>query len=393
MEFAESHYYRHNARILIFLGQWPYQSSMWNRIRQFFIHLTIFSVISVQMIKMFVSWGNVDIMIECFTPVGVQVTAVIKSINLMINQSKIRSITDHMQADWATLKDENELTILRKFAEEGRKMSVAYAFFLFGSLVIYLLVPLIPSILNVVLPLNDSRQRAYLYETEYFVDREAYFWWIVLHTYIGTILTICTVVSVDAMFATYVQHACGLLAIVSDNLEKTAGSINWAKFDPDVPLEEDEFYEQLKTCVRNHQEVTKLAILIESCFSSAALFQMVLDMVLVSVSLLQLLTKLGQYDQMYRIIQFNFAQLFHLFFNMWPGQKLINESTIFSEAVYYSGWHGFSFRCRSLIKIIMMATARPLTISAFKFYELSMENFGAMLQTSLSYFTVLASLR
>ncbi|XP_043288335.1 odorant receptor 13a-like [Venturia canescens] len=393
MDLARNPYYRYNSKLLIIIGQWPYQTSIRNHVHQFLVHLSIFSVILPQVIKMFESWGDVDIMIECFTPVGVQLIAVIKSVNCMINRRKIRLVADHMLNDWATLNNEIELAKLKTFAEGSRKISIIYSSFLFGSLIIYLLIPMMPSILNVVLPLNTSRQRTYLYQTEYFVDSETYFWWIALHTYFGTVLTICTVVSVDAMFFTYIHHVCGLLAIVSEKIEKTSEKINWAKFDLNIPLAEDDFYEELKCCIRKHQDAIDLAKLIASSFSSSLLFELVIVMVLLSVSLVQLLLKLGQYDEMYRIIQFNAAQFFHLFFNSWPGQKLIDSSVRFRESVYYSGWHGFSSRSRSLLKIIMAGAREPLKITAYNFYDLSMENFGSILQTSLSYFTVLASLR
>ena len=74
--------------------------------------------------------------------------------------------------------------------------------------------PLSPQILDVILPLNASRQRTLMYQTEYFIDPETYFYVILFHTYTGTIMTIVTVVALDTMFAAYVQHNCGILEIV-----------------------------------------------------------------------------------------------------------------------------------------------------------------------------------
>lgn len=132
-----------------------------------------------QLIKMIEMWGNVDIMIECFTPVGVQVIACIKSINGMLNCHKVKysiqllnfeqflkkktatksraypisnyqwtnyylcvsasrksffplglqmkKLIDHIEKDWNTLKNEQDIHILQQFANDGRIMTLTYA--------------------------------------------------------------------------------------------------------------------------------------------------------------------------------------------------------------------------------------------------------------------------
>ena len=84
----------------------------------------------------------------------------------------------------------------------------------FGSCTVYLIIPLSPQILDVILPLNASRERTLMYQTEYFIDPDTNFYVILFHTYIGTIMTIVTIVALDTMFAAYVQHYCGILEIV-----------------------------------------------------------------------------------------------------------------------------------------------------------------------------------
>lgn len=85
---------------------------------------------------------------------------------------------------------------------------------MYVTIAIYLTIPMMPKILDIILPLNESRPLTYLYRTEYFVDPEKYFYAIVLHTYTGTIITVSVVAAADAMFNAYVQHVCGILAIV-----------------------------------------------------------------------------------------------------------------------------------------------------------------------------------
>ena len=78
----------------------------------------------------------------------------------------------------------------------------------------YLTVPVIPIFLDVFIPLNETRERIFLYETEYFVDPMENYFYILVHAYISMPFCIGTIIAFDAMFAVYVHHICGIFAIL-----------------------------------------------------------------------------------------------------------------------------------------------------------------------------------
>ncbi|XP_018361483.1 PREDICTED: uncharacterized protein LOC108760181 [Trachymyrmex cornetzi] len=55
--------------------------------------------------------------------------------------------------------------------------------------------------------------------TEYFVDQEKYFYWILLHMY--TVLCTGTIImlGIGTMLITYIQHICGIFKIASYRIE------------------------------------------------------------------------------------------------------------------------------------------------------------------------------
>jgi len=67
-------------------------------------------------------------------------------------------------------------------------------------LISYLLIPLIPKILDIVIPLNESRPLAYVYEAEYRVDKHKYYYPIILHTYVTSITTVTILFTVDTTY-------------------------------------------------------------------------------------------------------------------------------------------------------------------------------------------------
>ena len=71
-----------------------------------------------------------------------------------------------------------------------------------------------PQFLDIFVPLNISRPRRNLFAVEYYVDSEKYFYPILFHGL--TVLFIATMsqVAVDSMYVVYVQHACGMFAVL-----------------------------------------------------------------------------------------------------------------------------------------------------------------------------------
>jgi len=76
-----------------------------------------------------------------------------------------------------------------------------------------LLLPLIPSFLDIIAPLNVSRSRQLLFPGEYFVDQQKFFHAILLQTTIAIGLMSVTLIGTESLYVTYVLHACGMFQI------------------------------------------------------------------------------------------------------------------------------------------------------------------------------------
>lgn len=72
----------------------------------------------------------------------------------------------------------------------------------------------LPIILDIVVPLNKSRPRQLLYVTEYFIDREKYFFLLLLHEILVISIGSIIVIATGTITMAYAQHTCGMLKIV-----------------------------------------------------------------------------------------------------------------------------------------------------------------------------------
>lgn len=84
----------------------------------------------------------------------------------------------------------------------------------FLSLTFFLSLSFTPFILDIVTPLNESRPVLLPYPGYYFVDAREYFLQIFAHSFVAWQIVIVGIISHDCMFVSYVEHICGILAVI-----------------------------------------------------------------------------------------------------------------------------------------------------------------------------------
>jgi len=78
---------------------------------------------------------------------------------------------------------------------------------------IVMFLPILPYILDIILPMNESRRHTTQFVTEYFVDEEKYFYFIVLHINAAICTGTITFTGVSSMLLGYINHICGIFSI------------------------------------------------------------------------------------------------------------------------------------------------------------------------------------
>jgi len=78
----------------------------------------------------------------------------------------------------------------------------------------FIIIPLEPVFLDIILPLNESRPRIFAVKLEFRVDKNEYFLPLFCYITLITVVGMSIMVSVDAMHITCTAHACGLFAVV-----------------------------------------------------------------------------------------------------------------------------------------------------------------------------------
>nr|UEN71216.1 olfactory receptor 33 [Gregopimpla kuwanae] len=392
MDVFEGPYYRINKFLLTCLGQWPYQKTFQKRIIRTVLFIFSVSVIYPEILYMKASWGDMDAVIESASAFGVEVATGMKISNYIFNADKMKIIFNRIHEDWKVNMLGPQLAVLMKYADEGRQLTTFYTAYLYATLVAYLMFPLVPKFLDQFMDLNQTVPIIPFPIKYGDLDPNEYYIPMMIHSNCTALLLITTIVAMDSTYLVYVQHACGIFAAIGDRLEHLSDLSDYEELDElSAKKQEEATYREIISCVKLHSEAIEFADTLESTYVVIFFFVLGLSIFCMSLAGYQTLMNLDKPNEALRFATFTLAQVAHIFTLSYPGQKLIDHSERIHEWVYGSQWFKVSERCKRLLMIMMMRSIKPSNITAGGMYVMSFPNFSMVIQTSVSYFTVLTS--
>ncbi|KAL0117352.1 hypothetical protein PUN28_010301 [Cardiocondyla obscurior] len=258
-----------------------------------------------------------------------------------------------------------------------------------------------PMLLDVILPLNESRTKNIAVYSDYGVDQDEYFVPIFVYTTVMIMVGINILVATDTMHVSCTVHACSLFRIIGYEVENV---ISIARMGEQVnniqrtktgyeSFNEKQVYQKYIVCLKKHQLALEYVDILNNTYKfvgiSFTLFMGSL-FTLIGVRIVYVL------DQIEELIRFFFiitGAMLHLIIVCYTGQKLMDESENIFHRAYAAEWYNFSPRLKSLLVIICHKSFVPAKVTAGDLFPLSMEVFATVLRTSGSYFTTLLSLK
>ncbi|XP_019885084.1 odorant receptor 13a-like [Camponotus floridanus] len=390
MNSTWSQYYDIVKRVSSLSGQWPYQRSKTRLLCVCLVTLSTFSMIIPQIAKFTICDGDLRCIFETMTSYMLTSVTLVKLYTCYFNRCKIKMLIDRLFVDWDELETPEEYEIMKRYAENSRRYSLGYSLYCFSSVCLFMCISLIPQLLDVVLPLNESRPILSTYPGYYFVDEKKYFFYIFSHAIVAWEIAMAGIVTHDCMLLTYIEHVCSIFAIVGFRFEQ----LTYRHTDSTSILHPQltDTCKRIAFSVQTHRKALKFAELIEDTFSLTLAIQLALNTVMISITLLQITQQKGDFLEAIRYIFYVFGQLIHLFCLSFEGQKLIDHSLQIRDKIYNSFWYKTSAKSQKMLLFVIRKSFQPMFLSAGKIYIFSMESFTTVVQTSMSYFTILASL-
>nr|AXM05194.1 odorant receptor [Campoletis chlorideae] len=387
--FFDHPYYIWNKRAMRLIGIWPEQSIFARILIPAFICGNVISMILVEYLYMRNAWPDLDVFLEWLAPLCILSMASTPLLLASFNRDKFQALLDHISSDWKHLSESPNVEVLHEYGARGGSITRRYYRWMYSACTCYLAMPLtIPKVLDYVVPLNASRPNVYLFNAYYGVDSEDYYPFVIFHMIWESWVAIITMISCEAMFFTYVEHGCGLFKVVEVNLQRLCnqpGNIE--------ETDKGRSFKILSHCINLHREAIGYTELIESAYTGSLLVLLGCSLLAMSVTELQILMHLDEPGQLIRFGSFTLTQVVRLYFNIVPGQKIVDHSISIFHCAYAVDWHNLTPKVQRLLILIMIRSLRPCQITAGTVYAVTMENYSSIMQTSMSFFTVLSSVR
>ncbi|THK33088.1 uncharacterized protein LOC107040351 [Diachasma alloeum] len=386
-------YHRINRTFLTIIGLWPLQSSI---SRYSFYTFTLLVTIThgyLQTAGMVAAIVDIDVFLEAIPTVLADVVCYFKYFNFSINAAKMKKLLLIIEEDWKHYTAGEELDILNEYAQFGRKVTVYYAGALYGSLIPLMLTPLVPIVLDVVMPMNVSYPKHLMFQQiEFLLDFESYLFPLIIHGYIGTAGYLTIIIAIDTMLMVYIQHACAQFSIVRLMLERLA-KVDADDADCHTPEFDEIDYKNMAACIERHNHAIAFCDLIEEANYMSFTFIVGINMLMMTSSALVAVFKMDNPDVAGKFVAFTIGEMFHLFYSNWQGQLLQEHSESVFSNVYNARWNYTSVRTQRLIIPLLMRSTKPCRMTAGKMYTMSLRSFSEVVKTSFSYLTVFTSMR
>ncbi|XP_018352427.1 PREDICTED: uncharacterized protein LOC108754516, partial [Trachymyrmex septentrionalis] len=261
------------------------------------------------------------------------------------------------------------------------------AVLMFSLMLILLLIPLTPILLDAVMPLNESRPRFFAIEVEFRVNKDDYFLPILCYTTVAVLVGANVVMGVDAMHIACTAHACSLFAAVSKRIENLISKANNNKESSKCryrmnmeldPLHEKLMYREYIICLKKHQLAIEFVNTLESSYQGLSLLLLILLVGTISLIATRIIYVLDQAEE---VIKFTFiftACLMTLLIVCYSGQRLMDESQSIFHRSCAAEWYKFSPRLKSLLIITLYRSNVPCGLKAGNMVPLSIATFAAV---------------
>ncbi|XP_043519876.1 odorant receptor 22b-like [Frieseomelitta varia] len=385
---VEDQYFSDSKFFAQLVGIWPQQE----RFTKFFIRLFIFVLIIVALITQVsrvIVFYSTDTLMDQLIYLTITIIIPIKQYNYILNEKKMEELLSEIVIDHLMERPKEELEILDTYYKKAIIFSFIYKASISTSALMFILMPAIPPILNIIAPLNESRGREFVYPAYYFVDEQQYYYPILANMIAGELVLIAVYIATDINLIYVIYHGCALLVISGYRFKHALDDVNLYDEKYNDALMH-EAYAKVCRSIEAHKRAVKYMQKIDACY--VHYFLIVLGMTIVAFTFT--FVKLSTMEMGTKFFTFcvcTVAQLVHLLFLTIMGQSVENSNNEIFQTIYEANWYSGSSRTQLLYVLVLRKCLNPPVLSGGGLIPLNLFSFVQVLKASFSYYTVFRS--
>ncbi|XP_067212465.1 odorant receptor 9a-like [Linepithema humile] len=383
----EERFYRINRVFLKSIALWPYQQSYFWRIQKILFATIMITFLLVQLLPFVTMQFNRDLFLKIMWGVFICTTPTIKYCFFAVKAGTVKQLLERMRNDWNLLKSKLEIDIIEKYASNAKLFTTIVTAVNITGLFFMMVFQFWPLILNVILPLNESRSCELLVVVEYFVNKEKYLYVMLLHEFLAIFIGMIAACSVSVTFIIYILHTCALLKIASHRVETV--------FDISMltnPRREYLFSQKIADVVVVHRRAIESLDYLMSNIMILYSILIIVGVISLSFSLFQCLLLIKIANDITSIslnIITIVALLAYMFVGNYVGQEVTDHGVNFFRATCNGLWYTAPVRTQKLILFLMQKGIKNITLRIGNLYDASLEGFTALVNMAVSYFMLM----
>nr|AKO89983.1 odorant receptor 19 [Microplitis mediator] len=396
MDVFEEPFYKMIKNFSHLIGQWPYQSSRKKFTIVTLIWIAFFMQFIPQIIAIVIHFDDRDVLFEAFSSMVIDFAFIIKYLNAIYRAGLMKELWESIRRDWTLLLNDVEKRTLQHHANLGNFFSMGYAGLAYMSTTIFVTEPIFPRIVNIFVETNETIPLKLALPLEYIIiDIDKHYWLILTITNIFVFNIIIVIISCDIVLITFVQHVCGLFAVVGCRLESTPFDENYLegqKGEDFLSNSNDIPYKHLVSCIKGHKRALEYAERLERAYTLSNGIVSGLNAPVMSITGFLMITESSTIEQLLKYATFAISQMSHLFFLCFMSQRLADMSLRIQENIGNATWYNNSLKSQKLLVLMLMRSQVPCKLTAAKLMDLFIENFAVVVKTFASYITMLLSM-
>ncbi|EFN85016.1 hypothetical protein EAI_14346, partial [Harpegnathos saltator] len=252
----------------------------------------------------------------------------------------IRYIFERIQRDWNMLKSQAELKIIKKYAKNARLYTIQFFIMSFFALFGYVVMLYLPTFLDLVYPLNESRPKKLPILSEYFfLDEQDYYYPLLVHQSMVIALGITIVIVTETMNMVCIQHGCGLF------------------------------------------EITRFLDYFKSTFNPSYMILLILGVASITINLFRLLqavTVMNDWEELMASGSFVLGQYGYMFTINYFGQKLNDRSFYVFKMTYEASWYTAPVQAQKFLILMQQKMIKGYILNINSLITASLETFASL---------------
>ncbi|XP_026828781.1 uncharacterized protein LOC105285101 isoform X4 [Ooceraea biroi] len=372
----EEYYYKVNRVFMKTLGLWPYQQPYIAQLQKVLFSSILFSFILVQCLACFTMKFSTDLFLKILSFLFPTLFATTKYCVFVIRADSVKLLLEEIRNDLTLLKNEVEIDIIKKYADNMRFITMVSIVSSYAGTVCYVMSQyLLPLLLNVLLPLNASRSLELIGITEYFVNREKFFWALLFHEVVTVYVGVTAVCSTGGTTIMYFLHSCALFKVASYRIENAIDKKILAIPDP---TRKYLLQQKIVHAILIHRRAIKYIELWSSNFMVPFTILILIGVSSLSFNLfhlLQLVIVLDDPSEMYFAFLLITLHVGYMFALNYGGQEIQNHGVQLFEAIYNGLWYAAPLHTQKLLLFLMQKAAVKVTLVCGSIFVASLEGF------------------